>query len=81
MINLNDICIMGKEKLSKQEKENKEEKEQNLPSQPENSILAKHRIKVLKNAGISKSNDHKKTITVVNPTSDLEKKGTEESGW
>ena len=72
---------MGKEKSSKPDKENNDQKDQNKQNPAENGILAKHRIKVLKNAGISKSHDHKKTITVVNPTSDLEKKGTEESGW
>lgn len=73
---------MAKQKTLKPEDEDKGQDEKDLNPIPEShGILAKHRIKVLKNAGISKSKDHKKTITVVNPTSDLDKKGTEEAGW
>lgn len=73
---------MAKEKSLKSEAKKKGQHENDHDSIPEShGILAKHRIKVLKNAGISKSKDHKNPITVVNPTSDLEKKGTEEAGW
>jgi hypothetical protein len=73
---------MAKEKPTKPEDKKKGLNEKDQTPVPEShGILAKHRIKVLKNAGISKSKDHKNTITVVNPTSDLEKGGTEEIGW
>ena len=63
---------MIKEKSLKPAADKKVQPEQHPATLPEShGILAKHRIKILKNAGISKTKDHKKTITVVNPTSEL----------